>query len=214
MIWSTSNESVAKVNSSGYVIALKGGTANITAKTEDGGYTATCTITVDVPVTGIKFHYNGVETISPGGTTNYYVDVIPARAGNKRVIWSSSNENVAMVDSFGEITGFKEGVATITAKTVDGAYTVSRIIYVGVKVTGLGISSNEQTLRVGQTFQLNGWVEPSNAANKTIIWYSDYPEVATVDSNGLVTALRKGVAYIKITDGTYIYGRRCKITVQ
>jgi len=122
--WSSNNSSVATV-SNGNITGLSVGTAVVTAKTVDGGYTDTCIVTVTpntIAVTGI--------TVTPS-TMNLYVGqhstatatVTPSNATNKNVTWSSNNNSVATVSSNGNITGLSVGTAVVTATTVDGGYT-------------------------------------------------------------------------------------------
>lgn len=132
VIWSSNDESVAIV-SEGKVSAIKEGTAIITVTTKDGGYSATCTITVskvvsEISVTGVSLNY---ETI------DMYVDkkitliktISPNDATNTNVIWSSTDESVVKV-SDGTIVSLKAGTATITCTTVDGSFSASCIVNV------------------------------------------------------------------------------------
>ena len=138
--WRSSDSSVASVNSSGLVTAVRNGTATITAKTVDGGYTASCVITVGIPVTSVKI--NAAEkVVAPGKTFQLAAWPQPANAANKAVTWTSSNTSVAKVSSSGLVTAVSEGTATITVKTVDGGKTATCAITVGVPVTSVKINS-------------------------------------------------------------------------
>ena len=120
--WSSSNESVAKVDASGKITAVGVGTAIITVTTEDGGYTDTCTVTVvTVPVTGVELNKEAIE-LTIGGTETLVATVLPSNASNKNVTWSSSNGAVATVDANGKVTAVGVGTAIITVKTVDGGF--------------------------------------------------------------------------------------------
>ena len=119
--WSSSNTKVATV-SGGLIKAVGAGTATITVKTNDGGKTATCKVTVTnapVKVSGVKLNRSSVS-INEKATTQLTATVSPSNAANKSVTWSSSNTSVATVSSSGVITGKKAGTATITVKTKDG----------------------------------------------------------------------------------------------
>lgn len=116
--WVSSDEAVATVNN-GTITGVAAGTATITA-TSQGGFTASCTVTVQaVAVTGVTLNKTtltlkeeGFETLTP--------TIAPSNATNKAVTWTSSNEAVATVDANGKVTGVAEGQATITVTTVDG----------------------------------------------------------------------------------------------
>ena len=125
--WSSNNTSVATVNSSGYVTAVKAGTAVITAKTTNNK-TATCTVTVSaaapssVAVTGVSLSATSLS-LTKGYGAQLTATVWPTNATNKTVTWSSSNTSVATVNSSGYVTGKGVGSAVITARTADGGKT-------------------------------------------------------------------------------------------
>ena len=122
--WSSSNTSVATVDSTGKVTGVSAGTATITVTTTDGGKTATCEITVgEVAVTGITLDKESA-LVEVGRTVQLTATVTPENVTNKNVIWTSSNENVARVVN-GEVTGYEEGTVTITAITEDGGKTAT-----------------------------------------------------------------------------------------
>ena len=122
--WSSSNTSVATVNSSGKVTAKAVGTTTITVTTVDGGKTATCTVTVKQPVTGVSVS-PASATLNVGGTQQLSATVTPSNADNKNVTWSSSNTSVARVSSSGLVTAVAKGNATITVTTTDGSKTAT-----------------------------------------------------------------------------------------
>lgn len=68
-----------------------------------------------------------------------------------------------------------------------------------IAVQGISITNSPQTMTVGETVRLNAVITPSNATNKGITWKSSNPSVATVDSNGVVTAKAQGTALIVAT---------------
>lgn len=120
--WITSDETVATVDDMGNVKALKNGVAYITAISKDGGYEATCKVNVVTHLADMK--------ITVGSVTMFYKDMyqlktimMPYDASDKTIVWSSSNEDVVVVDENGVITATGRGTATITATTVDGEIT-------------------------------------------------------------------------------------------
>lgn len=125
VIWASSNEAVATVNSSGVVTGVSTGTATITATTVDGIYTSNSSVTVTpVPVTGVTLDYS-TATIGKQVTKQLTATVNPSNADNKAVTWSSSNTSVATVSTTGLVTGIAAGTAIITVTTVDGGYTAA-----------------------------------------------------------------------------------------
>jgi len=133
--WSTSNSSVATVSSSGVVTAVGKGTANITVTTADGGYTATCSVTVNQPVTGVSLNVQSLA-LNTGDTSTLTATVSPSNANNKNVTWSTSNSSVATVSN-GVVTAVADGIATITVTTVDGGYTATCQVTVTTPVTSI-----------------------------------------------------------------------------
>lgn len=122
IIWKSSNASVATVNN-GVVTGVSAGTATITA-TSEGGFTATCTVTVsNVAVTSVSISPT-TAALSVGSTKQLSATVLPTNATNKNVSWSSNNTSVASVSSTGLVTAKAVGTATITA-TADGGKTAT-----------------------------------------------------------------------------------------
>ena len=118
--FSTSNSSVATVNSSGIVTAVGAGSATITAKTSDQGKTAICQVTViakSVPVSSVSLSQTSLSLMS-GTSVTIEAIIKPDNATNKQVNWSTSNSSIATVSN-GLITAQKEGTCVITA-IVDG----------------------------------------------------------------------------------------------
>ncbi|MGM8228679.1 FG-GAP-like repeat-containing protein [Cellvibrio sp. ARAG 10.3] len=126
--WTSSNESVATVDSTGIVTGVSTGFAIITATSDANGAADSVEIEV-VPFTPIPVE--GI-TVSPstsfvivGGETSLTATLSPAKVDDSRITWSSSNDNVATVSANGVVRGIADGVATITATSVDGGFTDS-----------------------------------------------------------------------------------------
>lgn len=113
--WSSSNESVAKVSSSGQVTAVKQGTAQITAKTENG-LSASCTVTVTPLPTAVSLLRNEKITVGYGNTLT--PQLTPSNSSTTYT-WKSSDTSVASVDAAGIIRGIRKGSATITVTTAN-----------------------------------------------------------------------------------------------
>ena len=137
--WSSSDETVATVDTNGVVKALKEGTATITVKTEDGEKTATCSVTITpviISVTGVKLNYTQIYR-EQGESFILTATVAPRSASNKTVTWTTSNSSIATVDN-GRVTMTGSTVwesATITATTADGGKTATCTVTVAQKPT-------------------------------------------------------------------------------
>ncbi len=83
-------------------------------------YEITGSTTEIVPVSQITLNKTSTS-ISVGNSETLTATVAPENAANKRVTWTSSNENVATVDANGTVTAVKAGTATITATAADGS---------------------------------------------------------------------------------------------
>lgn len=125
VLWSSSDESVAQVDQDGLVSAVAVGQAVITAATEDGGFTATCTVTVTVPVSGISLNHTSRALAVGDAPFQLAAMIFPEGATNKKVIWSSSDHSVALVDQDGLVSAVAAGQAVITAATEDGGFTAT-----------------------------------------------------------------------------------------
>ena len=124
--WSSSSDSIATVSDEGVVTGVAEGDATITVTTEDGGFTATCNVTVEaatVAVTGVTVSPTS-DSITVGETLTLTATVAPENATNKTVTWSTSEATVATVED-GVVTGVSAGNATITVTTEDGGFTAT-----------------------------------------------------------------------------------------
>ena len=204
--WSSSDNSVATVDSNGQVTAEGVGTANITATTTDGSdLSATCTVTVVRRVTGLTLNASRLDLVLPE-TVQLVATVTPSNATNGTLLWTSSKTSVATVDDSGLVKSVAPGTATIKATTTDGTNLSASCTVTVTRqyVTGITLSATNITMCKGDTYQLSADVAPSNAFNKALNWSSNSTSVASVDNDGLVTAKAVGTATItaKSTDGS------------
>ena len=210
--WSTSDETVVTVEN-GVVTAVAVGTATITVTTVEGGFTATCEVTVNPrPVTGVTL--DKVEaTLEVKETVALVATVAPANATNQDVTWSTSDEAVATVAD-GVVTAVAEGTATITVTTVDGSFTATCVITVKpISVKGIALDKTTLTLKAAQTETLVATITPADAVNQAVTWATDNAEVATVE-NGVVTAVAIGTATITVTTVEGGFTATCVVTVE
>ncbi|MBQ7862017.1 MAG: Ig-like domain-containing protein [Clostridia bacterium] len=213
--WSSSNPLVASVDSlTGEITALRTGSVVITATTADGGFTASCTLTVHgkVNVTGVAFDRNE-KTVTVGVIEQLVVYVSPNNASEQSVTWHCSDTSVLLVDQKGRIKGVKAGTAVVTAKTVDGGFTAQMKIYVKQPVTGIRITTTDVKLAVGKSKALSWNIFPDNATNQSINWTSSDTSVATVDQNGVVTAKKAGLTVITATTVDGGFTSTCNFTI-
>ena len=195
--WSSSNNSVATV-SNGTVTAVGNGPATITVKSEDGGKSATCSVTVTTAVTGVSLNKTSLS-LEVGQSETLTATVSPSTASDKSVIWSSSNSSVASVTSSGKVTAVGNGTSAITVKSEDGSKSATCSVTVTTAVNGVSLNKTRLSLEVGKSETLTATVSPSTASNKSVTWYSSDSSVATVTSSGKVTAVKVGTTSITVT---------------
>ena len=211
--WESSDSRVATVDENGKVTAVKQGTATITVKSvSNDTVTDTCEVTVTdqtYPVTGVTLTPDKAA-LYVGETQRLTVGFNPSNATNKNVTWESSNEAVATVMD-GVVTAVGKGTATITVTTADGNYTATCEVTVKIPVSSVTLNPTSTALVVGNTKQLTATVAPANADDSTLVWTSGNAKVATVDQNGLVTAVGAGTTTITATAGGK--SATCTVTV-
>ena len=126
--------------------------------------------------------------------------VSPENAGDKTLLWFSSNNNIATVDKYGKVTGVSGGTVTITGAANDGSgvYATKIITVSEKKITKITITG-DSTVEKADTIILKASIEPSDASDKSIAWSSSDNSIATVDGVGLTAVIRgikKGTAMI------------------
>ncbi|RSX45982.1 Ig-like domain-containing protein, partial [Bifidobacterium castoris] len=212
--WKSSDASVATVDASGNVTAVKAGTATITATAGGKSTTVNVTVTpeiVDIPVQSVAISgtgvANGKASINVGAGLNLNAAITPSNATDQNVTWISSDDSIATVSSTGAVRGVKVGMAVIMATV--GGKSASIIVTVedagpalqSIQITGSGVSSNKLTLAQNNSVQLSVTATPANAQIGAVTWDSSDTAVATVDGNGKVTAKAEGMAVITATAG-------------
>lgn len=217
--WKTSSGCVT-VYQNGYIKGEYAGTATITAETDDG-QKATCSVTVKpstVYVTGVKIN-NNPSTMIVGETAQLTAGVTPSNATDKTVSWNSSKKTVAKISSSGFLTALSEGTTTITCAATDGSgvYSTCNVTVKAstVYVNSITLNKKTITLKNKETYQLYADVTPTNATDRSVKWDSYDKSIATVSSNGLVTAVSAGKTsvYCKSCDGSNIVAT-CSVTVE
>lgn len=119
--WTSNNGNIATVDENGNVTAVAEGSTYVKVSTADGAAEAYCYIDVSYGVTGIDILADRVCLDYNKPYALEYV-VTPENATDKTVFWYSSNEKVAVVDEYGNVTAVGKGEAVITAETADGGY--------------------------------------------------------------------------------------------
>ena len=208
--WSSSDESVAKVNTSGRVTPVGPGTCVITcASAAFPEVAASMNITVSQPVTKVSFMEKEV-TVHVGGSVTVFWQVEPANATDQSVAFSSCDERIATVNADGTIYGVKRGSTTISVTAQDGSNKRATIkVNVLQPVEGVHMQNDTITVGVNESVRASAVLEPSDASNVNMSWTSEDETIATVrgtNNRPSVTGKRWGTtSIVGVTeDGGYV----------
>ncbi len=216
VIWSSSDETIATVDNNGVVTAIKAGKAVITA-TSSNGITAICNVTVEartiIPVESIIISETEL-IMEVGEITSLTATVLPLDATDRSITWRSSDRSIVTVSEDGELTAVAVGEAIIYASSSNGLTAECHVTVIPgiVDVTGISLTNIELIMREGDVADLIAIIRPENATDKSVVWSSSDETVATVDQNGIVTAIKVGQNYITATASNGLTAV-CKVTV-
>ena len=213
--WSSSDPEVASIAPGAALHAvikpLKPGKTTITATTKDGGFTASCEVTVKRHVSGVSLNKASL-TLYVGETESLAATVAPEDASDKSVVWSSGNSAVASVSN-GKVTANKPGSAVIKVVTNDLSKEAACTVTVKRHAESVELSQKEIKLYLGENRSLTATVLPSDASDKNVTWSSSNPNVATVSTAGNVVSKSVGTTVITVKTADGGYQAECKVTV-
>lgn len=193
--WEIGDDSIASVDANGVITGIKGGNTIVTLTSADGKFSAKCPVTVNQPLKAIKMDDIALETNGHTSETVAYT-LEPADTTEDDVTLSVADESVAKLEG-DKLVAIRDGTTKITATS--GIVKTSAKVTVTTKVEQITLDSNEGVLTVGNSVTVTATVTPDNATNATVNWTSSDETVATVDSNGKVTAVAAGSATITAT---------------
>jgi uncharacterized protein YjdB len=221
IMWSVNDETIATIDQNGLLTALMDGEATVTAKALDGSEVeGSIVITItNQPVLTASINLsdeNDDPTIStPGGQHQLFAEILPANTTNKAIIWSVNDETIATIDQNGLLTALIDGEVTVTAKALDGSEVEGSIVITitnqPVLTASINITAenNDPTINtMGGERQLFAETLPANTTNQAIIWSVNDETIATIDQNGLLTAVSNGEVTVaaKALDGSEVEG--------
>lgn len=212
--WKSSDENVASVSENGFVKAVSTGRASIIATTTDGtNLEIACLINVTNPVQAVSLNKTYAE-IRVGEKLQLSATCFPSNADDKTITWYTGDSSVATVEN-GVVIGKSLGITTIQANSVNGKEAKCTISVVPTRVANVSLDKTELILNANDTYQLTARVTPVDATNASLVWGSSNDRVATVNGEGIITAIASGTATItaSTTDGTKI-SATCIVTVK
>ncbi len=222
-IWSSSDESVATVDSDGLVTAVGPGTAMIRATTSDTGLWDYCDVTVNaipIPLTEIIVLPETASMVYPGDDLTLNASLVPENPDDPTILWRSSDDSIATVVD-GVVTA--HGIGSVTIEAYSPTYSsVSDACAITINAAPIpveGITLNITTLGLidgGEPVAIEALFTPSNATNQNIIWSSSDEDVAVVVKNGgmyEVHAVGEGTCEITATTEDGGFTAVCAVTV-
>ena len=206
------------ITDNGVFTAAEPGTYVITAYAmDDSGVTGIITVTVN-PALVSSITISGGKSVTVGDSLQLKATVSPDYAGDPSITWSIiSGSEFATIDQNGLLTAIAPGKVTVQVAANDGSgvKATHKVEVKPIQVSKITIHG-ESTVKVGKTVQLSVTVTPDNAADKTVKWsISKGSKYATIDENGLLTAIAAGSVTVKVTanDGSGI-SATFKITIE
>jgi uncharacterized protein YjdB len=226
ILWSTSDKSIAKVDSEGTVTAVAYGDATITATAKDNDCIfGSIVVHVVLPVSKVSAQEPEVTLLLNEDPSNaemdLHVNISPDNAYYQTVTWKSSKETVVSVSDNGHIKGLMPGTSTITATSTEpvsnGATPKKATFTVTVvqAVKTIKLSDKELIIDKAKTKKLTATVSPDDATKKSVTWKSSNDAIATVAKDGTITAKSCGECDIicTATDGSNV-SAKCHVIVK
>ncbi len=213
---------VTVVSNSGVKVKIQSGATPGLARltvVSTNGKTASRIIQVLDPihVTGMALDKDTVY-LSVRAQDTITAHIQPANALNKKVTWASTNPSFASVemltDTTAVVTGKTVGMAMIVGETTDGGLKDTCYIYVQspMALTDAKLEKHKTRIELDKTDTLKVIFTPANATNKKVTWTSDDPTIATVDSVGVVKALKSGITHIRMVTDEGAFKDSCEVT--
>lgn len=203
IVWETSDANIAVVNTNGIITGLNNGTCTIICRDKISGLYAQCTVNVIINVESITVSPRELD-MELNSTFELHAAILPENATDKSIKWTSINSDVAYVDDFGVVQAVDYGSTYVVVQSIDGLVSDMCKINVVKHVESVVITEKEVYMNEGETYKLIAEIYPNDATNKTILWSSSNPTIASV-SDGLIFARNKGNSIItaKAVDGNY-----------
>ena len=178
--WSSDNENAVTVDSSGKVRAIGNGKATITAASAEDS-SIRDEIEIEVTTLAVSVTLSGPETVDVGSTGVIHATILPETTSEKHLKWHCDNEELAVVDGEGNITGLAPGYVHITAETIDGSNITSEPYEIEIfqKIQNISVDINPVAYE-GDSIYPEWIIFPSNASNPSLEWSSSNERVIRI----------------------------------
>ncbi len=196
IVFTSSDEEIVSVDSTGLIKALSEGNAIISA-ISDSGIIKHCEVNVserEVEIQSISIS-PAFLNLDVGDTYKLDVLVNPYNSTNKTITYTSNNNKVVSIDNEGNITALEKGNAIISAY-VDGKESKSNVRVNNVLVKSIVLSNTKSLIKQNETFKLDTSIFPLNVTNNNISYKSSNSKIALVSQDGVVTGVGLGEVII------------------
>lgn len=212
--WSSADKNIVTVDEEGTITAYTSGKTWVYAVSVFPEIKDSCLVIVRKNVESVDINKTQIVLSNIGDTNQLIITITPDDATDKSVTWNSSNEQICTVSSNGLVTATGVGTALVTVTTVDGGHIATCTVKVIQHVTNLSLEKHSLSMKVGDSELMYATISPVNADDKTVVWSSSNGQVASVDANGNVQALKAGEAWVKAVSVDNVEAKdSCKVTV-
>jgi len=225
VVWTSGDASVVNVSPKGLVTAAKVGSVKVkVASKANSKISASVTIRVVDHISAITIKGDGITdgetTVTVGTDIQLAAELTPANTLEKEIEWQTEDATLATVSNAGLVKTLKAGDVKIKAVSkVNSNVNATVIVHIldhikTLTITGDGIVDDKIALKIGATLQLAAVLNPENTLETGTEWTTDNAEVASVTTEGLITAVKTGEATIKLasTVNSQVYAT-LKVTV-
>lgn len=155
---------------------------------------------------------SNVKKLYVGDRKKITTRIIPTDATFQGIYWESSNPEIAEVSNDGTIHAKAYGSVIITATTQDGGYKASCTINVYEHTTGIEMAE-QISIPISSTYMLDAKTIPLSISDGNITYHSDNSAIASVDTIGTVTAIKKGICTVTATTVDGGFSAVCRVRV-
>ena len=195
VVFEVDDPEAAEVDANGGLKGLKGGKVTVTvtsAEETDQPKTAKITVNVNQAVSAITLSDSSFQ-VGKGKSYTLEATIGPEDATDKSLTWTSEDPTIASVSNTGVVSGKKGGKTKITCTAKDGSgVTATADVTVITAVNSISFQKKAVAIIKGHTKRCEVTINPSDASNKSLKWYSSNTAVATVSDNGTITGKAKG----------------------
>jgi gliding motility-associated-like protein len=204
--WTSSDPSVATIDpAEGVISGIAEGTTTVSVTANDGGFSASVTITViPVSIDSIRLLQHDL-IINKGSMMQIIVIFFPSDATNKNITLDSRNEHIVSIMDMDYVSGMQVGNTYIVATAEDGGHKDSCRVNVVQPVENITLPAGTVRLVVGDTLTVVPLITPPDAFDKTVTWLGNNSSIVSVNNEGLLKARKVGTARItaQTNDGNF-----------